>query len=114
MDSEAYPEEKVFQIGDFTIGLCHGHQIVPWGDAESLANLQRKLDVDILITGHTHRNDVYEYEGRYIVNPGSITGAYSSATTDVVPSFVLMAVKGNKVVTYLYELRKDKVKVTKS
>lgn len=72
---------QVVQIGDFSIGLCHGHQVVPWGDPESLANLQRKLDVDILITGHTHKNDVYEYEKKYIINPGSVSGAYSALTT---------------------------------
>eukprot|EP01006_Ploeotia_vitrea_P004112 TRINITY_DN11386_c0_g1_i2.p1 TRINITY_DN11386_c0_g1~~TRINITY_DN11386_c0_g1_i2.p1 ORF type:complete len:192 (-),score=82.07 TRINITY_DN11386_c0_g1_i2:220-750(-) len=93
MDDKTYPETKIIQIGHFKIGLCHGHQIVPWGDPESLANLQRKMGVDILITGHTHKNEVYEYEKKYIINPGSITGAYSSKSTDVVPSFVLMAVK---------------------
>eukprot|EP00808_Paulinella_micropora_P013003 g57506.t1 len=108
------PEQKVIKIGEFRIGLCHGHQVVPWGDPEALANLQRKLDVDILITGHTHKNDVYEYEGKYIINPGSITGAYSAQTTKVVPSFVLMAVKGSKVVTYVYELRDGEVHVSKS
>ena len=45
---------QVVTIGDFRIGLCHGHQVVPWGDNEALAILQRKLDVDILVTGHTH------------------------------------------------------------
>jgi len=109
------PETKVVKIGEFTIGLCHGHQIVPWGDPESLANLQRQMDVDILITGHTHKNEVFEYEQRYIINPGSITGAYSPFTTNVVPSFVLMAIKGSKVVSYVYELNKDGgVDVTKS
>ena len=24
-------------VGQFRIGVCHGHQIVPWGDPESLA-----------------------------------------------------------------------------
>lgn len=24
-------------VGQFKIGLTHGHQIVPWGDTESLA-----------------------------------------------------------------------------
>jgi predicted phosphodiesterase len=33
-------------------------KVVPWGDPESLANLQRQMDVDILITGHTHKNEV--------------------------------------------------------
>merc|ERR1719189_194322 len=56
------PETKCVRIGEFSIGICHGHQVVPWGDPESLANLQRKMDVDILITGHTHKNEVYEYE----------------------------------------------------
>lgn len=27
-----YPENKVITVGKFRIGLCHGHQIVPWGD----------------------------------------------------------------------------------
>merc|ERR1719231_71758 len=30
------PEQKIVKIGDFSIGLCHGHQVVPWGDPESL------------------------------------------------------------------------------
>jgi len=108
------PEHKIVKIGEFTIGVCHGHQVVPWGDPEALANLQRKLDVDILITGHTHKNEVYEYEKKYIINPGSVTGAYSAHTSNVIPSFVLMAVKGPKVVTYVYELRENEVNVSKS
>ena len=75
-DDTTFPDSKVVQIGQFKIGLMHGHQIVPWGDAHSLAMVQRQLDVDILITGHTHRNEVNEYEGKWFINPGSITGAY--------------------------------------
>lgn len=37
------PESKVVKIGAFKIGLIHGHQIVPWGDSESIANLQRQM-----------------------------------------------------------------------
>ena len=33
----SYPEQKVVNVGQFRIGVCHGHQIVPWGDPESLA-----------------------------------------------------------------------------
>jgi hypothetical protein len=33
---------------------------------------------------------------------------------NVIPSFVLMAVKGNKVVTYVYELKDNEVNVSKS
>jgi vacuolar protein sorting-associated protein 29 len=80
-DDTSFPDSKVIQIGQFKIGLIHGHQIVPWGDAHSLAMIQRQLDVDILITGNTHRNEVNEYEGKWFINPGSITGAYRFRAT---------------------------------
>jgi putative phosphoesterase len=67
----------VLTLGEFKVGLCHGHQAVPWGDRESLAILQRQLDVDILITGHSHKFEAFEYENKFFINPGSATGAYS-------------------------------------
>lgn len=72
-----YPETKVVTVGQFRIGLCHGHQLVPWGDAEALSLLRRQLDVDIVVTGHTHKFEAFEQDGKFYVNPGSITGAYS-------------------------------------
>ena len=101
------PETKVVSVGNFRIGVCHGHQVVPWGDDESLALLQRKLNVDILITGHTHKITTKEYGQRWFINPGSITGAFSpNSPTGVQPSFILMAINGSKVVNYVYELKK--------
>ena len=64
-------------MGQFKIGLCHGHQIVPWGDPESLALLARQLDADIFISGHTHKFEAFEAESRFFINPGSVTGAYT-------------------------------------
>jgi len=54
----AFPERKTVRIGDFKIGLIHGHQVIPWGDEESLGMLAREMDVDILVSGHTHNNTV--------------------------------------------------------
>jgi vacuolar protein sorting-associated protein 29 len=45
---------------------------------------------------------------------GSITGAYTALTPDVVPSFVLLSVLGSKVVCYVYELIKGEVEVSKT
>ncbi len=72
-----YPEQKVVTVGQFKIGLIHGHQVIPWGDMASLALLQRQLDVDILISGHTHKFEAFENENKFYINPGSATGAYS-------------------------------------
>lgn len=65
-------------MGQFKIGLIHGHQVIPWGDMASLALLQRQLDVDILISGHTHKFEAFENENKFYINPGSATGAYSA------------------------------------
>lgn len=108
------PDHKIVRVGEFTIGLIHGHNAIPWGDPDALALVQRELDCDILVTGHTHKNEVFEIEKRYIINPGSATGAFSTLTENVVPSFVLMAIKGTKVVTYVYELKDGEVVVSKS
>ena len=37
-----------------TIGVVHGHQCVPNGDLDSLSAIARQMDVDVLISGHTH------------------------------------------------------------
>ena len=72
-----FPEQKVVTVGQFRIGLTHGHQVIPWGDKESLTMLQRQLDVDVLITGHTHEFEAFEVDNKFFVNPGSATGAFS-------------------------------------
>ncbi|KAK6920848.1 Calcineurin-like phosphoesterase domain, lpxH-type [Dillenia turbinata] len=108
-----YPETKIITIGQFKLGVCHGHQVIPWGDLDSLAMLQRQLGVDILVTGHTHQFTAYKHEGGVVINPGSATGAYSSITYDVNPSFVLMDIDGLRIVVYVYELIDGEVKVDK-
>lgn len=36
-DNTSFPDTKVIQIGQFKVGLASGHQIVPWGNSQSLA-----------------------------------------------------------------------------
>ena len=104
------------KIGQFNLGLCHGHQVVPWGDSAALGAMQRQLDCDILISGHTHAFSAYEAEGKLFINPGSATGAFSPSFAldkEPTPSFVLMDVQQQRVVVYVYELVNDEVKVKK-
>lgn len=110
-ESLNYPEQKVVTVGQFKIGLIHGHQVIPWGDMASLALLQRQFDVDILISGHTHKFEAFEHENKFYINPGSATGAYNALETNIIPSFVLMDIQASTVVTYVYQLIGDDVKV---
>ena len=55
-------------------------------------------------------------EGKLFINPGSATGAFNPAlklNEEAVPSFVLMDIQGENVVTYVYELHGEEVKVKK-
>lgn len=102
--NSSFPETKVVTIGEFKIGMIHGNQVIPWGDLEALSSIQRQLGCDILLSGHTHTNTVNLFEGKYYINPGSISGSFSPMNPDPIPSFVLMVIQGDFAIIYLYEL----------
>jgi len=113
------PESSIVNIGHFKVGLIHGHQIVPWGNHEALENQMRKMDVDILVSGHTHVNEIFQScTGKYLINPGSVSGAPSdlvaASGAPIVPSFMLMAVQGPSAAIYVYELVDGKANVAMS
>ncbi|KAL0476805.1 vacuolar protein sorting protein VPS29 [Acrasis kona] len=107
------PDFKVIQLGQFKIGIIHGHQVVPLGDKESLAMWQRKLDVDVLVSGYTHEHKAYEYENKFFVNPGSATGAYTPLAQKVTPTFVLMDIQNTTIDNYVYQFEDNEVRVKK-
>ena len=114
-DEMDMPEKKLVTIGEFKIGLIHGHQILPWGNAESLSSIQRELDCDILLSGNTHQINVKVVDNKLFINPGSISGAFSNVVADPSPSFVLMVLQGTEAIVYLYVLndRTQKFEVNK-
>lgn len=77
-EMEGIPLTKSVSINGIEIGLVHGHQIIPWGDEESLKSYQRQMAADILVYGHTHQLSIKNLDGKYFVNPGSATGAFSA------------------------------------
>ncbi len=78
----------------------------------ALSMLNRQLNCDILITGHTHKFEAFEQDGRFYVNPGSATGALTPLSDELpVPSFILMDIQSGTVVTYVYQLVDNEVKV---
>jgi hypothetical protein len=88
---------KVVQHGSLRIGFTHGHTIIPHGDADALLIAARQMDVDVLLWGGTHKFEAYELEGKFFINPGSATGAFSTSWQAVdeepTPSFCLMDVR---------------------
>ncbi|KAF5346492.1 hypothetical protein D9756_010114 [Leucocoprinus leucothites] len=96
------------------MGLIHGHQCIPTGDIDSLRSIARQMDVDVLVSGHTHVFQAVELDNRFFVNPGSATGAWTGAFNgDPTPSFALLDIQGPIVVTYVYQLIDGEVRVEK-
>ncbi len=72
-------QKHKIDINGVKIGLIHGHQVIPWDELESLRNVEREIDCDILLTGHTHKQYLRKLTAtNYVINPGSATGAFSA------------------------------------
>lgn len=75
---EELPINTVIKQGDFRIGCCNGYTVVPKNDPLSLLTFARQLDVDIVLWGGTHNVEAYTLEGKFFINPGSCTGAFTT------------------------------------
>ena len=71
------------------------------------------LAVSRELTGTARKEFKFDYYN-FIMTILFILFYSSTLTTEVTPSFILLAIQGSKVVTYVYELDGDKVEVTKS
>lgn len=60
-------------FGDEKLLIIHGHQQRVGFGLEELNQLAKKLKADIAFYGHTHIAKVDKLDGRYFINPGSIT-----------------------------------------
>jgi len=113
-EDSKYPLSQILSHPPIRIGVIHGQQCVPTGDIDSLASIARQMDVDVLISGGTHKFEAVEYGGRFFVNPGSATGAWTGLFNGTVtPSFALMDIQGPVLTTYVYQLIEGDVRVEK-
>lgn len=85
---EQLPLYRVVTADNFRIGFTSGHQIVPQNDPLLLLAFAREIDVDVLIWGGTHRVEAYTLDGKFFINPGSATGAFSMAWLEADEEFL--------------------------
>jgi putative phosphoesterase len=77
---------------DLIIGLTHGHQISPRGDHSQLETLALQRNYNILISGHTHKEEIVLTKNHILLlNPGSVTGAWSFIASQN-PSFIVIQI----------------------
>ncbi len=63
----SHKKEKIVKIG-----LIHG-EVYPKGDTQQLYYLALELDVDILVSGHSHIPQLEKIKDILLINPGSPT-----------------------------------------
>ena len=99
----SFPDTLTVKSNDFKIGIINGYQIVPWGDLTALSALANQMECDILVSGFTHLRGVFHFEGKWFINPGTITGAFSPLTNNPPPSFMVLFTLPEVATLYLYE-----------
>ncbi|MCG2870583.1 MAG: YfcE family phosphodiesterase [Vulcanisaeta sp.] len=114
MDYLDLPKQAVFEVGGVKIGVVHGDQVRPRGNIEALTRIAKTINVNVLVSGHTHAPFITEHEGVIHVNPGSVTGVWGGGGGSMRPSFIEMTVMDNKINVELYELVNNRVLKTRS
>lgn len=64
------PTAKVIEAEGLKIGIVHG-EVYPRADTQQLVYLAKELDVDILVSGHSHQPKIEQTDGVLLLNPGS-------------------------------------------
>ncbi len=105
-----YQEIKIPMVenNNLLIGLTHGAEIKPRGDKSQLELLAINKNCNILISGHTHKEEIFlSPKGVLLLNPGSCTGAWSFVASQI-PSFIIIEVheERSEFLVSLYRLNK--------
>ncbi|MFX1378960.1 MAG: YfcE family phosphodiesterase [Promethearchaeota archaeon] len=111
-DSPNYQKLEIsFQDNEkITLGLTHGAQVSPRGDHDQLELLALEKSYNILVSGHTHKEDIFiTKKGVLLVNPGSVTGAWSFVASGI-PSFIELGINNTEkeIIINLFQINKQK------
>lgn len=85
------------EFGRLRIHVSHGHEL---GSPPTPAKLLATYTADVIVYGHTHRQQVLERDGRWVVNPG----AAGPRRFNLLPSVARLEIAGHRVSVEVVEL----------
>ncbi len=94
---------QTFEREGVRFGVYHGSGITPRGHHPTLVETAKKLDVDVLLHGHTHEQEAVKVDGKVLLNPGSCTGVGGGTATESAPSMMVVE-PGEKLAARLLKL----------
>lgn len=84
-------DHEIITVDTTRIGLAHG-LVYPRGDTQQLYYLARQLNVDVMITGHSHQPMIEKIDDILLLNPGSPTQPRMCE-----PSVMLLEINDDKI-----------------
>lgn len=90
---DAYPYERIIEIGKHRILVVHGHRHMVFRQPQMLADYAKKNDCDIAFYGHSHIPADDTIDGVRCLNPGSIW----HNRDDSKPSYMVIQLDGDKI-----------------
>ncbi|MHA1783766.1 MAG: YfcE family phosphodiesterase [Candidatus Helarchaeota archaeon] len=106
------PDKEIVELEGWRIGLIHGDIIHPRGNIKKLITVAHNLNVNVLVSGHTHADMVKFKDKVLLINPGSATAAWSFVSSNV-SSFIILEITSQSLMVYLYKLLFDKFNIEK-
>lgn len=65
-------KRKIIKEEGIKVGLIHG-EVYPRGDSQQLYYLAKEIQVDVLVSGHSHQPKIEKINDVLLINPGSPT-----------------------------------------
>lgn len=104
-EAEGLKESHTFQHKDLSFGVYHGTGITPRAHKPTLLKIAEKdLEVQILIHGHSHHEDIHFEENTLLLNPGSCTGAGGGSSQPSSPTMMTVTAENGQIQVKILEL----------
>ncbi len=96
------PSFLQFTVDNFQIVVTHGHTFGYFSKEQAMKTFLSKHNAQVLISGHTHMPLFVEYEGVYLINPGSTTLPRGGSDK----SYAVIEIEGHKIDCHFHSLFK--------
>ncbi|WEL23531.1 metallophosphoesterase [Candidatus Nanohalovita haloferacivicina] len=98
------PTSETFEKQGLKFGVYHGTGINPRGDHDTLSKIaEEDLEVDVLIHGHSHQEEIAKHEGKILLNPGSCTGVGGGTARPGNPTMMEIELSENELEARIIE-----------
>ncbi|MFW6023076.1 MAG: metallophosphoesterase family protein [Halanaerobiaceae bacterium] len=92
---QTLPQYRVIKIRNFKFLLVHIYEFVGHNFNRNITIEPDKMDVDIILSGHTHKVNTSKIGDKIIVNAGSVGASYDG---DIRASYIIMNFKDDKLI----------------